>query len=115
MTPRYIHQQPDQAGFRWDQGELMEVLAEARYRQGLLQGRLEAMGPEAQQEIMAAAVTQEALGTTGIEYKTVFPHGSKSQSQGESAWTRRAPATRNTTRTGWSPCCSTQRPATGRN
>ena len=38
MTPRYIHQQPDPAGFQWDQGELMEVLAGARYRQGLLQG-----------------------------------------------------------------------------
>ena len=49
---------------------------ETRYRQGLLQGRLQerldTMGPEARQEIMAAAVTQEALDTTGIEGEAVF-------------------------------------------
>ena len=57
----------------------MEVLAGARYRQGLLQGRLEAMEPGSRTEAEVGAVT------------------------------------RNSTRTGWSPCCWTQRPATGRN
>ena len=43
----------------------MEVLAGARYRQGLLQGRLEAMGPGSRTE--AGAVTRDALDTSGIE------------------------------------------------
>jgi hypothetical protein len=39
----------------------MEVPAGARYRQGLLQGRLEAMEPGSRTEAEAGAVTREAL------------------------------------------------------
>ena len=45
----------------------MEVLAGARYRQGLLQGRLEAMEPGSRTEAEVGAVTREALDTSGIE------------------------------------------------
>lgn len=67
MTPRYIHQQPDWPDFRWDRGALAEALAAARYRQGLVQGRLEAMGTGAQLDAQADSVAREALDSSGIE------------------------------------------------
>ena len=71
MIPRYIHQQPDWPNFRWNPEELIEILAQARYRQGLIQGRLEAMEPEIQLEAETGAVAQEALDTSGIEGEDV--------------------------------------------
>ncbi len=67
MTPRYIHRQPDWPDFRWDRGALAETLAAARYRQGLAQGRLEAMGPQARLDAQAESVVREALDSSRIE------------------------------------------------
>jgi len=40
----YIWEQPDWPRFHWDQERLAIVLAKARYEQGRLLGRMEALG-----------------------------------------------------------------------
>lgn len=63
----YIWQQPDWPRLRFDPERVGQVLARARRAQGVVEGKLTALGFEQQQELMAEAWSQEALATAAIE------------------------------------------------
>ena len=45
--------------FRWDQEDLMTRLAEVRYRQGRLAGRMGSLGFDYRQEVTLNSVTED--------------------------------------------------------
>ncbi|HEX3971086.1 MAG TPA: Fic family protein [Stellaceae bacterium] len=63
----YIHQRPDWPHFRWQAAEFATALAEARYRQGRLLGRMEALNPKLRSEASLEALTAEAVTSSAIE------------------------------------------------
>jgi len=65
--PRYIHEVPDWPRFRWDIGSLAAPLAEVRHRQGLLTGRLEALGFDRSMGVVLEALADEVQRSGEIE------------------------------------------------
>lgn len=63
----YIHERKEWPNFKWDQIKLSDLLAEVRYLQGRLLGRMEALGFELSQEAMLQTLTEDALKTSEIE------------------------------------------------
>lgn len=63
----YIHERKDWPHFKWDHAGLSELLAEVRYRQGRLLGRMDAVGFQLREEAMLEALTQDVLKTSEIE------------------------------------------------
>ena len=66
-VPRYIWQQADWPHLRVDPGRVAQALARARRAQGVVEGKLAALGFAQQQDLMAEAWSQEALATAAIE------------------------------------------------
>ncbi len=64
---RYIHQLSDWPTFHWDQEALAGPLAEIRYRQGRLLGRMESLGFTLQKEAELETLTLEVLKSSEIE------------------------------------------------
>ena len=64
---RYIHEQPDWPKFRWNAAALEAVLADVRYRQGLLLGKMEALGFDAQRETGLEALSSTIVQSSAIE------------------------------------------------
>ena len=69
----YIHQHPDWPSFHWDWSKVALALAVARYRQGLLLGRVESLGPEASQEMTVDTLTTSVVSGIRIERETIDP------------------------------------------
>lgn len=67
MSARYLHQLPDWPQFRWRQDELADSLAEVRYRQGRLLGRMESLGFARRQEAMLDTLTGDVVKSSEIE------------------------------------------------
>jgi Fic family protein len=63
----YIHEQKDWPEFRWDQARLAPLLAEARYLQGRLLGRMEALGFRLREEATLDTLTEDVVKTSKIE------------------------------------------------
>jgi Fic family protein len=63
----YIHDRPEWPSFRWKQQTLSERLAEVRHRQGLLIGRMEALGFQLRTEAVLESLTEEVLKSSEIE------------------------------------------------
>ncbi|MDP9172086.1 MAG: Fic family protein, partial [Acidobacteriota bacterium] len=63
----YIHQQPGWPYFEWDLNKLGEPLATIRYSQGMLRGRMEAIGFPMRQEAVVQTLTQDVMKSSEIE------------------------------------------------
>lgn len=63
----YIHERQDWPRFLWDQPGVSDQLAEVRYRQGRLVGRMEALGFRLREEAMLDALTQDVVKSSEIE------------------------------------------------
>ena len=63
----YIYQQYEWPGLRWRVEELADSLAEVRYRQGLLLGRMESLGFVLRQEAMLDTLTVDVVKSSEIE------------------------------------------------
>jgi Fic family protein len=69
----YIWQRPSGPGFRWDRERLSEPLAELRHRQGLLLGRMQALGFKLREEATLQTLTQDVLKSSEIEGEKLDP------------------------------------------
>ena len=67
MRRIYIHEQPDWPRFRWKAEALGGLLADVRYRQGRLIGRMEALGFDLRREAMLGALVEEVVKSSDIE------------------------------------------------
>jgi len=67
----YIHQLPDWPYFNWKEAALSALLAETRHRQGLLLGRMAAMGLHERDEANLRSLTQEVVESSEIEGETL--------------------------------------------
>lgn len=63
----FIHQRTDWPHFRWDDSALTSALAEVRHKQGLLLGRMRALGFDAQAEATLTSLTSEIVSSSAIE------------------------------------------------
>lgn len=63
----YIWQLSSWPQFRWDEKRLAEPLAIARHQQGLLLGRMQALGFKLREEASLKTLTEDALKTSEIE------------------------------------------------
>lgn len=64
---RYIHELEEWPRFRWDNQQLAKKLAEIRYRQGRLIGRMEGLGFQLRAEATLQTLTEEVLKSSEIE------------------------------------------------
>lgn len=65
--PRYIHQIKDWPRFTWDEERLIKLLAEVRYNQGKLLGRMQAIGFHLQAEATLQVLTLDVIKSSEIE------------------------------------------------
>lgn len=63
----YIHELPDWPEFRYSGDALANQLASVRHRQGLLLGRMEALGFNLQQEAQCSSVSGDVIMSSAIE------------------------------------------------
>jgi Fic family protein len=71
--PTYIHQRPDWPALTWDAGAVAEALVQVRHRQGLLLGRMGALGFDLQAEAGLSALTREVVMSSAIEGERLNP------------------------------------------
>ena len=71
MRRTYIYDHPDWPNLRWDQGGLAEALADVRYRQGRLIGRMEPLGFDLRQEAVLETLTGDVVKSSEIEGKNL--------------------------------------------
>lgn len=69
----WIYEHQHWPNFTWDSGTLSDELAGVRYRQGLLLGRMEALGFELKQEATLQALTQDIVTSWAIEGEDLNP------------------------------------------
>jgi len=65
----YIHERDDWPAFHWNEGALAAKLADVRYRQGRLLGRMEGLGFDLRNEAMLSTLTQDVVKSSEIEGK----------------------------------------------
>ena len=73
---KYIHQLEEWPHFQWDSKRLIPLLAEIRYRQGRLLGKMELQGfkrKELQDEAQLATLTAEIVKSSAIEGEHLDP------------------------------------------
>lgn len=63
----YIHERKNWPNFKWDQSQLTDLLAEVRYLQGRLLGRMENLGFRLREEASLRTLTQDVIKTSEIE------------------------------------------------
>jgi len=63
----YIHERPEWPTFTWEAQTLEKPLAEVRYRQGRLLGRMEALGFDLQAEATLRTLTADVVKSSAIE------------------------------------------------
>lgn len=69
----YVWALPQWPHWTWDEGRIAKPLAEARHRQGLLIGRMQALGFRLREEATLTTLTEEVLKTSEIEGETLDP------------------------------------------
>ena len=67
MIMAYIHERPEWPTFTWEAQTLEKPLAEVRYRQGRLLGRMEALGFDLQAEATLRTLTADVVKSSAIE------------------------------------------------
>lgn len=67
MSGEYIHERPDWPHLRWDDAGLASLLADVRFRQGRLLGRMEGLGFQFRSEANLTTLTTEVVKTSVIE------------------------------------------------
>ncbi len=67
MSGEYIHERPEWPNLLWDDAKLTSLLADVRYRQGRLLGRMEGLGFQHRSEANLATLTTEVVKTSVIE------------------------------------------------
>ena len=73
MRRKYIHELPDWPGLHWRHEKLAEKLAEVRFSQGKLVGRMEVLGLQVEQEANLAALTGDVVKSSEIEGEILNP------------------------------------------
>ena len=63
----YIHEQPDWPRLHWRIEDLADQLADVRYRQGRLLGKMSDLGFELRQKVNLSVLTEEVVKTSEIE------------------------------------------------
>lgn len=74
----FIHNRPNWPQFTWDAEALSAPLGDARHRQGLLIGRLSALGVGLQSEAGLTALTEEIVKSSAIEGEHLPPEDVRS-------------------------------------
>src|SRR5467141_3488544 len=74
----YIHERKDWPRFTWRTDALAELLSAVRYQQGLLLGRMRALGYPLQKEATLAALTEETVKSSSIEGAALNPESVRS-------------------------------------
>lgn len=69
----YIHNRPEWPELTWDYESLAGRLAEVRYHQGLLLGRMRALGFELRSEAALTTVTSDVITSSAIEGESLDP------------------------------------------
>src|SRR5580700_4614232 len=69
----YIHQLKEWPAFQWNPGSLTMLLAEVRYQQGRLLGRMEALGFSFQSEASLQTLTLDVVKSSEIEGEILNP------------------------------------------
>jgi Fic family protein len=75
---RYIHEAEDWPRFTWQVDRLIAQLSAARYQQGLLLGKMRALGYPLQKEATLAALTEETVKSSAIEGAVLNPESVRS-------------------------------------
>lgn len=70
----YIHEDPNWPNFSWNSPKLANLLAEIRYRQGKMLGRMEALGFSVRAEATLDNLTLEVVKSSEIEGETLDTH-----------------------------------------
>lgn len=68
---RYIHELPDWPDFQWDMNLLADLLAAVRHKQGLLLGRMKALGFSIRAEAGLETLTLDVVKSSAIEGGTL--------------------------------------------
>ena len=63
----YVHEQPDWPRLRWEADALAGLLADVRYRQGRLVGRMAALGFDLQREAVLGTLVADVVKSSDIE------------------------------------------------
>jgi Fic family protein len=66
---RYIHQLPDWPNFSWDAEVLLPILSQVHRQQGILAGKMSALGFDLKQEALLETLTLDVIKSTEIEGK----------------------------------------------
>jgi Fic family protein len=74
----FIHERKDWPRFTWRLDALAELLSAVRYQQGLLLGRMRALGYPLQKEATLAALTEETVKSSAIEGEVLNPESVRS-------------------------------------
>jgi Fic family protein len=69
----WIHEQPDWPHFRWDDASLAVRLADVRYRQGQLLGRMDGLGFNLKREACLTTITDDVVKSSAIEGEKLDP------------------------------------------
>ncbi len=67
MRRTYIHEQPDWPRLHWKREALVDVLADVRYRQGRLLGRMETLGFDLRREAVLGTLVEDVVKSSDIE------------------------------------------------
>src|SRR6516225_1347629 len=74
----YIYQSEDWPRFTWDADRLVSHLSAARYKQGLLLGKMRDLGYQLKSEATLAALTEETVKSSAIEGEELNPESVRS-------------------------------------
>jgi Fic family protein len=74
----YIYQSEDWPRFTWDADRLVSHLSAARYKQGLLLGKMRDLGHQLKSEATLAALTEETVKSSAIEGEELNPESVRS-------------------------------------
>lgn len=74
----YIYKHKDWPHFIWDANRLVPHLSAARYKQGLLLGKMQDLGYQLKCEATLAALTEETVKSSAIEGEEINPESVRS-------------------------------------
>src|SRR6267378_5934423 len=75
---KYIHEAKGWPHFTWQVDSLVAPLSAVRYQQGLLLGKMRALGYPLQKEATLAALTEETVKSSAIEGAVLNPENVRS-------------------------------------
>src|SRR5215470_17988932 len=75
---RYLYLEKNWPRFTWDAERLVPYLSAARYKQGLLLGRMQDLGYQLKKEATLAALTEETVKSSAIEGEELNPESVRS-------------------------------------